>query len=145
VPPVLVTADDVIPAAILAELKEIKELIMTGAAAEQAQIQTLADAVGVVGEHMTAAATQVQAYIAAHPDTPPADFTPLTSALVSLQHADTGLTAVLPSIPPDAPPPADPIPAPPADPNVPVDTGGTDQPPPDAPAPDVPPDSPPLV
>jgi len=123
---------------------------MTDAAAEQAQINTLADAINVVAAHQQAAQTQIQAYIAAHPDAPPADLTPLVSAVASLQNADTGLAAVLPAMP-DAPAPADPIPAPPDDPSVPVvdapvDTAPTDSgaatdgttvdtgPPPDQPA-----------
>jgi len=137
-----VQADDVLPQFIadaLAEINQKLEILMTDASAEQAQINSLADAINVVGGHVTAAATQIQAYIDAHPEVPAADLTPLSSAVASLQNADTGLTAVLPATP-DAPPPADPIPAPPADPTVPVDVGA----PPDTSGstPDVPPDAP---
>jgi len=140
-PPTLVSADEILPAALLAKLTEIDTklgVIMTGMSQEQADIQSMADAIGVVGQQMTDATGWIQQYVAAHPDAPPADLSPLHSALASLQNADTGLSAVATSTPPDAAPPADPIPAP--DPNAPapVDTTPPDAAPadPNAPPPD---------
>jgi hypothetical protein len=128
-PPTLVSADEILPAAMLAKLTEIDTklgAIMTGMSQEQADIQSLADAISVVGQHITDATGWVQSYVAAHPDLPPADLSPLTSAVASLQNADTGLSAVAGAAP-AAPAPSDPIPAP--DPNAPAPVDTTTPPP----------------
>ena len=149
-PPVLVSAEDVIPAAILQVLKDIQasqEKIMAGMAAEQAQINDLATAVSAVADHVSSATAGLAAWIADHQGT--VDLGGAMAALGSLQAADAGLSAIVPQAPaatplpdpiddpgppsPDLPPPTpDPVPV---DPALTGDSGSTPDVPPDAPLP----------
>ena len=144
-PPALVSAEDVIPAAILQVLKDIQanqEKIMTDMAAEQQQLQTLADGMTAVSAHVTAASQTLAQWIAnaqSAPPEQPLDFTAPLNALAGLQAADTTLQGIVPQAPPDAPldtPVPDPGPPP-----APSDPAGADVPlpPPDGSDPSLPP------
>lgn len=157
-PPVLVSAEDVIPAAILQVLKDIQanqEKIMTDMAAEQQQLNDLATGMAAVGDHVTQASQTLAQWIAnaqAAPPEQPLDFTGAQNALAGLNAADTTLQGIIPQAPdaplptpvPDPGPP--PAPSDPAGADVPLPPpDGTDPslPPPDSGStPDVPPDAP---
>ena len=127
-PPAVVSADAVLPAAIIAKLNEIKELIMSTAAAGQAQIQTLADGMTSVTVQLTSASTNLANWIAQHQDAP-LDFTPALNALASIQAAGSVVDGLTPQDPvASAPPLPDPVPAPPdpaTDPGTPITDPGT--------------------
>lgn len=98
-PPVLVAVDDAVPAAILAKLTEIKELIMTQGSAEQAQLDNLATAMSAVGDHVSAASAHIssaagdlQSWMAANQHQP-LDFTGVQAAMDKIQTADSSLSA----------------------------------------------------
>lgn len=143
-PPALVSAEDVIPAAILQVLKDIQanqEKIMAGMAAEQGQINDLATAISTVADHVSSATAGLATWIADHQGT--ADLTGAMAALGSLQAADAGLSAIVPQAPvatplpepiPDPGPPSPDLPAPTPDP-VPVDPSLTPDQAPDESAP----------
>ena len=90
---------------------------MTDQAAEQAEVQSLADSISAVNDHVTAATATLQQFIsdaqaaAAQPVPPPLDLTPVVAAVATLQNADAGLQAIVPATP--SAPPA-PVAAPPA-------------------------------
>jgi uncharacterized protein YoxC len=117
-PPALVTADDMLPTAIQAQLAQIttslntiienQGKIMTDMASEQATINDVATAVSAVADHVTAASSSLQAWITAHEGT--IDTSGLSASLTSLQAADSTLQAVVPQAP--AAPLADPVPDP---------------------------------
>lgn len=120
-------ADAVLPAAVLQALASIDrklEKIMTDQAAE---VQSLADAINVVGQHVSAATATLQQFITDHSAVPSVDLTPVQNAVSALQGADTGLQAIVPVAPTDpGTAPADPIPAPPVtDPSTGVITDGS--------------------
>ena len=118
------SADDVIPAAILQVLSKIlanqqtiitnQETIMSDMAAEQQTINDMAGAVGVVAEHVSTASSELQTWIAAHSGT--IDTSGLSTAVSSLQAADTTLAGVVPQADPTPLPAPVPDPGPPADP-----------------------------
>lgn len=150
-PPELVSAEEVIPAAILQVLKDIQanqEKIMAGMAAEQAQINDLATAISAVADHVSSATAGLAQWIADHQGT--VDLGGAMAALGSLQAADSGLSAIVPQAPaaplpdpiPDPGPPSPELPAPQPDPvpvdpalTIPPDSGSTPDVPPDAPLP----------
>lgn len=140
----LVSADDVIPAAILQALKTLQagqqtiitnqETIMTNQANEQQMLNDLGTAVQASADHVSAASGLLQTWIENNQATEgPLDFTGAQTALASLQAADSTLQGIVPQTPaqpitpvPDPGPAPDPTPDP-----------GPDSPPPDAPpAPD---------
>jgi len=158
-PPAVVTATDVLPAVITDALAAIDAKlgkIMTSMADEQGQLDNMATAMQAVADHVSSATATLAQWITDHSGTP--DLTHLTTALASLQTADSGLTSIVPqapatpitpipdpgpaptppvdtttpAVPVDTPPaaPADPT-APPVDPTAPVDPGTlpVDQPP----------------
>jgi len=138
-PPALVTADEVLPAVILAALASINaklEKIMTAQAEGQAQIQTLADGMNAVSDHVTSARQMLADWIAAN-QSAPLDFTPALNALASVQAAAGTLDSLTPQAPQaggDQPLP-DPVPAPPdpaPDPTTPITDPTTPDLPPDA-------------
>jgi hypothetical protein len=144
-PPALISADDVIPAAIVQKLTEIKELIMSTGAAEQAQIGQLADAITAVAAHVSSASSTLAQWIADHQDAP-LDFTPALNALSSLQAADATLSATVPQGPQVDTPLPEPVPDPgpvSTDPTTPPDVPPDLPPPADGGSTDVPPDQPP--
>jgi len=134
----------------LAEIDRKLEILMTDAAAEQAQLDTLSAGMTAVAAHVTSAAGAMQQFIAdaqaAQAANQPLDFSGANAALASLQAADTTMQGILPQAP-EAPLPTpvpDPGPPPtpdqmPADPTIPVDVGAS---PDSGSTPDVPPDAP---
>jgi hypothetical protein len=148
--PVLTQTDDVLPAIVadrldalaaqLTVLQQNQEKIMTDMAAGQAQIQTLADGMNAVSDHVTSARDMLAAFIANN-QTAALDFTPAMNALASMQTAAGTLDTLVPQTPSD---PIQPVPAPPdpaPDPTTPI----TDPSTPDLPPVDVlPPDTPPI-
>lgn len=160
-PPVLVNTDDVLPQVIVDALAAIDTklgVLMSMAAAEQGQIQNLADGMNAVATHVTSAQQMLAQWIADNQQAP-LDFTPALNALASVGAAADTLDGLTPQVPSD---PIQPVPAPPdpaPDPTTPItDPATPDLPPdtpidvpvatdptttPDAPPPDVPVDSPP--
>lgn len=150
-PPAIVDAGQVLPAAIadaLAAIDAKMEKIMSDQAAEQAELNDLGTAMGVVADHVTAAGaanttaiSALQSYMQANA-AQPLDFTPVTTALTALQAADASnqaaadtLAGIVPQTPatPLATPVADPGPPAPApadpavvDPSAPIDPGAPD-------------------
>ena len=144
--PQLVSTDDVLPAALVQILGDIRQqlgVIMMNQAAGQAQINDLAAAISTVADHVSSATAGLAQWIAEHQGT--IDLTGAQAALASLQAADGGLSAIVPQAPvatplpepiPDPGPPSPDLPPPTADP-VPVDPSllPPDQAPPEEPLP----------
>jgi len=136
-PPVLVSADNVLPQVIADALADIQAklgVLMSMAGQEQAQIQNLADGMNAVSDHVTAARQMLADWIAAN-QSAPLDFTPALNALASVGAAANTLDNLVPQVPsaPIQPVPAPPDPAP--DPTTPITDPAT---------PDLPPDTPPI-
>jgi hypothetical protein len=132
-PPQLVSTDDVLPAALVQILTDIRDtlgVIVSNQAGEQAQLNDFATAIQAAADHVNSASGQLAAWISAN-SSAPLDFTGASAALASLQAADSTLQATVPQAP--ATPLADPVPDPGPAP-APVDTTGTDTgaPPPDS-------------
>jgi hypothetical protein len=134
-PPTLVSTDNVLPAVIAQALNEIKELIMTDSAAEQAQLDQLTTAISAVADHVSSASTTLSAWIsqaqAAQAANQPLNFDGANAALGSLQAADGTLGGVVGQVQPQPLPQPIPDPGPPPvdvppDAGAPVDTTGTD-------------------
>ena len=133
-PPVLVSADNVLPQVIADALADIQAklgVLMSMAGQEQAQIQNLADGMNAVSDHVTAARTMLADWIAAN-QSAPLDFTPALNALASVGAAANTLDNLVPQVPSD---PIQPVPAPPdpaPDPTTPItDPATPDLPPAD--------------
>jgi len=134
-PPVLVSADNVLPQVIADALADIQAklgVLMSMAGQEQAQIQNLADGMNAVSDHVTAARQMLADWIAAN-QSAPLDFTPALNALASVGAAANTLDNLVPQVPsaPIQPVPAPPDPAP--DPTTPITDPGTPDLPPDVP------------
>ena len=136
-PPALVTAEDVIPAAIVSVLNQVlanqqtilmnQGTIMNMAADQQGQIQSLADGMTAVSTQITSASAGLAQWIADN-QSAPLDFTPALNALASVQAAGGVVDGLLPQAPQT---PIDPVPLPPdpaPDPSTPVTDPGTPDP-----------------
>ena len=111
-PPVLVNTDDVLPQVIVDALAAIDTklgVLMSMAAAEQGQIQNLADGMNAVATHVTSAQQMLAQWIADNQQAP-LDFTPALNALASVGAAADTLDGLTPQVPSD---PIQPVPAPP--------------------------------
>jgi hypothetical protein len=129
-PPVLTTTDDLLPTFIADALAGIDAklgTLMSMAAAEQGQIQTLADGMNAVSDQLTAASAGLAQWIADN-QAAPLDFTPALNALASVQAAGGVVAGLQPQAPSD---PIQPLPAPPdpaTDPSTPVSDPNTPDP-----------------
>lgn len=129
-PPALLTAEDVLPAAIqeaLAGIDAKLETIMSMAAEQQGQIQNLADGMTAVSDQLTAASSGLAQWIADNQQAP-LDFTPALNALASVQAAGGVVAGLQPQAPSD---PIQPVPLPPdpaPDPTTPVTDPSTPDP-----------------
>lgn len=156
-PPELINTDDVLSEVIVDALAAIDaklETIMSMAAEQQGQIQSLADGMTAVSDQLGAASTSLAQWIADNQQAP-LDFTPALNALASVQAAGGVVAGLQPQTPAT---PIDPVPAPPdpaPDPSTPVTDPTTPDPtlPPGGDigvatdpttTPDVPPDQAPL-
>lgn len=129
-PPALLTAEEVLPAAIqeaLAGIDAKLETLVNMASEQQGQIQNLADGMTAVSDQLTSASTTLAQWIADHQDAA-LDFTPALNALASVQAAGGVVAGLQPQAPSDPIQPV-PEPLPPAtDPATPVTDPGTPDP-----------------
>ena len=136
-PPVLVTAEDVLPTAVADALQQVlanqqtildnQGKIIMNMADQQGQIQNIADGLGAVSTQLGTASANLGQWIADHQGAP-LDFTPALNALASVQAAAGVVDGLQPQAPSD---PIQPVPAPPdpaTDPNTPVDDPSTPDP-----------------
>lgn len=129
-PPALLTAEEVLPAAIqeaLAAIDAKLETIMNMAEAQQGQIQNLADGMTAVSTQLGSASASLAQWIADNQQAA-LDFTPALNALASVQAAAGVVDGLQPQAPSD---PIQPVPAPPdpaPDPTTPIDDPSTPDP-----------------